>query len=99
MTNPSGKSSLWKYSLGGKVYCCSLLGVVAVEGKVDVGSQCLRVVHTQHPLIHQSGLVLMTEGIQRIPQQLTHLGSLSEREQVSLDGCWREGSHLKQLAT
>ena len=68
--------------------------MVAVEGKVDVGSQCLRMVHPQHPLIDQSGLVLVTESIQRIPQQLTHLGSLSEREQDSLDGCGREGSHL-----
>ena len=51
-----------------------LLGVVAVQGEVDVGGHCGWMVHTHHPLHDQGGLVLVAQGQGGVPEDVGDLG-------------------------
>ena len=56
-----------------------LVGVVTVDGQVDVGREGLGVVHSKDPLVDQDGLVLETEGDCCLAHHVIDLGHLSGR--------------------
>ena len=48
--------------------CCrGLVGLLAAIGQLDVGEDRLCVVHPQHPLQDEGGLVLVAKGIHKVP--------------------------------
>ena len=51
-----------------------LLGVMAIEGQVDVGSHGAGMVHTHHPLHDQGGLVLVAKSQGGVSKNVTDLG-------------------------
>ena len=50
-----------------------LLGVMAIEGQVDVCGHGVGMVHAHHPLHDEGGLVLVAKSQGGVPKDVTHL--------------------------
>ena len=76
----------------------SLVGVVAVEGKVHISGQRLWMVHAQHSLKHQRSLVLIGQSIDGVVEDVVEPSQMSVAVgNVHVDGTVDLNKHLKRV--
>ena len=71
---------------------------MAIEGEVDVGGECLGMVHSEHTLKDESGLVLVGQSIDRVVQDVVETGHVPIAVgDVDVDRTVRLNEHLESI--